>query len=133
MFLSIFIHFNYHFKTLTHSFYKASSHINIRTRNKIYAGVLIIRRGNNCTRGRGQPKVFEFFSSQCPKMCQKHPIPYFNTCITYLITLTRLHILIHSIPILKHSVGFRLSAPYLKTCITYLNTLTRLSALGSIS
>ena len=30
----------------------ASSHINIRTRNKISAGVLIIRKRNNYTRGR---------------------------------------------------------------------------------
>ena len=41
---------------------------------------------------------------------------------------SRLHILIHASPILKHRVGFRLSAPYLKTCIAYLNTWSRLSA-----
>ena len=43
MFLSIFIHFNLHFKRLTQSFYIALSHINIRTRNKRSAGVLVIR------------------------------------------------------------------------------------------
>ena len=32
MFLSIFIHFNYLFQTITQSFYIALSHINIRTR-----------------------------------------------------------------------------------------------------
>ena len=43
MFLSIFIHSNQLFQTITQSFYIALSHMNIRTRNKISAGVLFIR------------------------------------------------------------------------------------------
>ena len=43
MLLSFFVHSNYHFKTITQSFYIALSQNNIRRRNKISAGVLIIR------------------------------------------------------------------------------------------
>ena len=99
MFLSIFIHSFHFFKTTIQSFYIALSQNNIRTRNKMAADLLIIRGRINYTRGRGQPKIFEKVS-QCRKMCQRHPIPYLNTCITYLNTLTRLHILIHALPIL---------------------------------
>ena len=52
MFLSILIHSNQLFQTITQSFYIALSHINIRKRNKISAGVIIIRRRNNYPRGR---------------------------------------------------------------------------------
>ena len=45
MFLSIFILSNYLFQTITQSFYITLSQINIRTRNKISASVLIIRVG----------------------------------------------------------------------------------------
>ena len=62
-------------------------------------------------------------------------VPYLNTCIVYLNTLTRfpistfaLPIFIHPSPIVIHWLGFWLSAPYLKTCIAYLKTLCRLSA-----
>ena len=155
MFLSIFIHFNYLFQTITQSFYIVLSHINIRTRNKISAGVLIIRRRNNYTRGRASQKIFEFFRNlTVPKIvaqCRKHPIPYLNTCLTYLNTSTRLSapylntciaylntLSRLSAPYLNTSIAYlntlsRLSVPYLNTCITYLNTLGRLSALGSIS
>ena len=47
MFLSILIHSNQLFQTITQSFYIALSHMNIRTRNKISAGVLFIHRRNN--------------------------------------------------------------------------------------
>ena len=77
MFLSICMQSNYLFQTITQSFYIASSHINIPTRIKISAGVLIIRRGNNYTRGRkgavgvrqwvAQKKLFEKIS-QCRKL-----------------------------------------------------------------
>ena len=43
MFLCICILTNYFFLTFTQSFYIALSHISIRTRNKVSAGVLIIR------------------------------------------------------------------------------------------
>ena len=59
----------------------------------------------------GTQKFLNFFFekiSQCRKLCRKHPIPYLNTCITYLNTLTRLQILIHELPILIHWLGFRL-------------------------
>ena len=120
MFLSMFIHSNWLFQTITQSFYIVLSHISIRTRNNISAGVLIIRGRNNHTRGRWAHKKFSIFIeknltlpkivAQCRKMWQKHLNSYLNTCITYLNTLTWL------------------SAPYLNTCITYLNTLSRLSA-----
>ena len=137
MFLSIFIHFKQLFQTITQFFYIALSPINIRTRNKISAGVLIIRGRNNYTRGRASQNFLNFFEKiSVPKIvaqCRKHPIPYLNTCITYLNTSTRL-----SAPYLNTCIAYRntlsrLSAPYLKTCITHLNTLSRLSALGSIS
>ena len=51
MFLSIFIRSKELFQTITQSFYIALSHINIRTRNKISAGVLIIRGRNKYTGG----------------------------------------------------------------------------------
>ena len=148
MFLSIFIHSNYFCQTITQSFYIALSHIVIRTRNILSEGVLIIRelqaegsrrrtagsRRNNYTRGRACHEFLKLSKiSQCRKLCRKHPIPYLNTCITYLNTLTRL-----SAPYLNTCIAYlntltRLSAPYLSTCIAHLNTLTRLSALGSIS
>ena len=53
MFLSIFILSNYLFQTITQSFYIALSQNNIRTRNEISVGVLIIRGRNNYTRERG--------------------------------------------------------------------------------
>ena len=67
----------------------------------------------------------------------QHMHAHLNTCITYLITLirlspsciaylntlSRLHILIHELPILVHWLGFRLHI--LNTCIAYLNTLSR--------
>ena len=86
----------------------ALSHISNRTRNKTSAGVLIICRVIIIRAGGASQKILKFFPSQCRKMCQKHPIPHLNTCITYLNTLARL------------------SAPYLNTC--NLNTLSRLSA-----
>ena len=81
MFLSIFIHFNEHFKTLTQSFYIALSHISVRTRNKICAGVLIIRSRNNYTRGRACKKnqFKKIFSkkSHSAENCRTVPkIPY---------------------------------------------------------
>ena len=138
MFLSILLHSNYLFNTITQSFYIVLSHISIRTRNKISAGILFIRRRNNYTRGRAWVAQNFFFRKNLtvPKIvaqCQKHPIPYLNTCITYLNTSTRL-----SAPYLNTCIAYlntlsRLSAPYLNTCIAYLNTWSRLSALGSIS
>ena len=106
MFLCIFRQFNQHFKTFTQSLYIASSHINIRTRNKISAGVLIIRSRNNYTRGRACHEFLNFFSKKShsaescrtvPKM--RHSISLYieTTTECYLITLTRLHILIHAI------------------------------------
>ena len=89
------------------SFYIALSQNTIRTRNKISAGVLIIRAVIIVRAGGAAGKIF--FRKNLPKnvaQCRKHPIPYLNTCITYLNTLT----------------------PYLNTCINHLNTLTRLSA-----
>ena len=49
--LSIFIHFNELLQTITQSFYIALSHINIRTRKKISAGVLIIRERQRTAAG----------------------------------------------------------------------------------
>ena len=71
MFLFICILSNQLFQTITQSFYIALSHINIRTRNKISAGVLFIRRRNSYTRGRPckikfRKKIFEKIS-QCRK------------------------------------------------------------------
>ena len=60
--------------------------------------------------------------------CRKHPIPYINTCITYLNTFTRLLAPNLNTCIAHLNTLTRLSAPYLNTCIAYLNTLTRLSA-----
>ena len=79
------------------------------------------------------PKNFDFFcekTSQYQKLCRKNRIPYLNTCITYIKTLTRL-----SAPYVNTCIAYlntlsRLLAPYLNTCITYLNTLSRLSALS---
>ena len=74
--------------------------------------MLIIRRRNNYTRGRGQPKNFFEKISQCRKLshsAEKGPIPYLNTCIAYLNTLSRLSALADS---------SRLSAPYLNTLPT---------------
>ena len=112
MFLSIFIHSNQLFPNITKSFYIALSHINIRTRNKISAGVIIIRAGG------GHPRFFEIFSKKISQ-CQK---------LSHSAKNTLFHILIHALPILIHRLGFRLSAPFLNTCIAYLNTLSRLSA-----
>ena len=99
------------FQTITQSFYLALSHINIRTRNKISAGVTFIRAG-----GQAQ-KFLNFFEniSQCRKLSHRAE----NTLY---------HFVIHAFPILIHRLGFRLSAPYLNTCIAYLNTMSPLSA-----
>ena len=51
MFLSTFKYFNEFFQTITQSFYIALSHINIRTRNKKSAGVLIIRERQRTAAG----------------------------------------------------------------------------------
>ena len=45
-----------------------------------------------------------------------------------LILVRASPIIIHALPILKHWLGFRVSAPYLNTCFAYLNTLSRISA-----
>ena len=84
MFLSFFIHSNQLFQIITQSFYIVLSHINIRTRNKISAGVLIIRRRINYRRGRGCQKNFDFFSkkSHSAENCRTVPkmsIPYLYT------------------------------------------------------
>ena len=102
MFLSIFIHFQKLFQTITQSFYIALSHINVRRRN-------------NYTRGRASPKIFELFRkiSQCRKL-------------SHSAENTLFHFLIHALPILIHRLGFGLSAPFLNTCIAYLNTLSRI-------
>ena len=93
MLLSSFIHSNQHFKTLTQSFYIALSQNTIRTRNKISAGVLIIRGRNNYTRGRWAPrKCFRKICRKLSHSAEKDPIPYLNTCIAYLNTLSQLHI-----------------------------------------
>ena len=92
MFLSIFIHFNLLFQTITQSFYIALSHINIRTRNKISAGVIIIRepqadgsRRINYPRGRGCQKIFEFFRKKSHSAENCHTVPKMS--IPYLYTL----------------------------------------------
>ena len=113
MFLSIFIHSNQFFPTITKSFYIALSHINIRTRNEIAAVLLIIRACG------GHPRIFEIFSEKISQ-CQK---------LSHSAKNTLFHILIHALPILIHRLGFRLSAPYLNTCIAYVNILTRLHIL----
>ena len=70
------------------------------------------------------PRIFENVSTTVPKtvaQCRKDPIPYLNTLnqtMPYACTLpnaiaypnTCIPILIHALPILIHSVGFRLSA-----------------------
>ena len=96
----------------------------------VSAAVLIIRRRNKYPCGRGCKKKNFRSSLTVPKIvaqCQKHPVPYLSTCITYLNALTRL-----SDPYLNKCITYlntlsRLSAPYLNTCITYLSTLSRLS------
>ena len=61
MFLSIFIQSNKLFQTITQSFYIASSHINIRTRNKLSAG-------------GGHPRIFEiFWKSHSTENCRTVP------------------------------------------------------------
>ena len=117
MFSSIFIHFKWVFQTITQSFYIGLSHINIRTRNKISAGVLFIRGRNNYTRGRTSQNILNFSE----KISQSRKL-------SHSAENTLFHILIYALPILIHRLGFRLSAPYLNTCIAYLNTLSRLSA-----
>ena len=70
MFLSIFIHCNYLFQTITQPFYIASSHISIRTRNKLSAGVKIIRAGG------AAGKNFFRKNLTMPKIVPKMSIPY---------------------------------------------------------
>ena len=53
-----------------------------------------------------------------PNTLTRLSVPYLNTCIAYLNTLPRLQILIHALPMLKHWLGYRLSAPYLNTLPT---------------
>ena len=52
------------FQSITQSFHKTLSRINIRTRNKISAGVLIIRGRINYTRGRASQKLLNFYSKK---------------------------------------------------------------------
>ena len=93
MLLSSFIHSNQHFKTLTQSFYIALSQNNIRRRNKITAGVLIIRAVIIIRAGGGHPKnFFEKSAENCRTVPKK----------------TLFRILIHASPILIHWVGSRL-------------------------
>ena len=137
--------------------YIASSQNSIRTLNILSASVITIRRRNKNTRGQGCRKLSNLFRkaltvpkivAQCRKRtipylytlrrtiayalpnaiaCLNTSIPYPNTCITYLNTLTRisavgsifyyihplsqyidsvfgsgLHILYHTTPILIH-------------------------------
>ena len=88
------------------------------------AGVLIIRRRNNYTRGRASQNFLNFFKkiSQCRKLSHSAENTLFH------ILIHALPILIHASPILIHWLGFRFSAPHLNTCIAYLKTLSRLSA-----
>ena len=105
------------FQSIKQSFHITLIHINIRTRNIISAGVLIIRGRNHFTRGRGSQKTLNFFRKKnltVPKIvaqCRKYPITYLNTYITYL------------------NYSTRLSAPCLNTCLAYPNTLSRLHIL----
>ena len=83
-------------------------------RNKISAGVLIIRAVIIIRAGGGHPK--NFFEKICRKLshsAEKDPIPYLNTCIAYLNTLSRL-----SAPYLSRLV----SAPYPNTLPTRLGS-----------
>ena len=110
MFLSILLHSNYLFNTITQSFYIVLSHISIRTRNKISAGVLFIRRRNNYTRGPAwvaQKKFFFEKISQCRKLSHSAENTLFHILIHALPTLihrrgSQLHILIHALHILIH-------------------------------
>ena len=77
-FLYILINFS---QSITQSSFIALSHINIRTRNKLSAGVLIIRGRNNYTRGRACKKnqFRKFFAKKshsaenCAKNCRTVP------------------------------------------------------------
>ena len=71
--LAFFIHSFEIFKTLIQSFYIAFSENNIRTRNKISAGVQIIRRRNNYTRGWWAPKNFRnLYKSHSAENCAEN-------------------------------------------------------------
>ena len=72
MFLSTFIHSKLLFQTLTQTFYLALSHVIIRTRNKISAGVLINRGRSNYTRGRGCKKKTFRKNFTVPKIVPKN-------------------------------------------------------------
>ena len=67
-------------------------------------------RGINYPRGRWVSKIFfprkRLTVPKSVAQCRKDPLPYLNTCITYL------------------NASIRLPAPYLNTCIAYLNTLS---------
>ena len=73
--LSVFIHSNQLFQTITQSFHIALSHINARRRinypqaYSLSAGVIIIRAGG------GHPKIFETFSkkSHSTEICRTVP------------------------------------------------------------
>ena len=74
MFLSIFRHSNYFFRTITQSLYIALSQNSIRTRNKIYADIIIIRGHNNYTRGRAwvAQKIFFRKNLTVPKIVAQY-------------------------------------------------------------
>ena len=57
MFLYNCIPSNQLFQTITQSFYIALSHINIRTRNKMSAGVLIVRGRNDFIARKNLKKI----------------------------------------------------------------------------
>ena len=127
-------------KTLTQSFYIALSHINIRTRNKISAGVPNIRARINYPRGRGCRKKFlNFFEKIWQKLSHSAENTLFHILIHALHTSIHwLHILIHALTILIHWLGFRVSTPYLNTCYLWLGSRLHalpilIHALGSIS
>ena len=115
MFLSFFIQSNQLFKTLIQSFYIALSQNTIRTRNKITAGVVIIRTVIIIRAGGRHPKIFgNFFSKKfhSAKNCaeNEHSISlYIETNYSPCLYITKCY----HLPLYMHP---------------YLNTLTRLSA-----
>ena len=72
---------------------------------RLSASVIIIRAG-----GASQ-NFLNFFPSQYRKMCQKHPIPYLNTCITYPNTLARLSVL-GSISLYMHYLSYYIESAF---------------------
>ena len=146
MFLSVFIHFNYLLQTFTQSFYIALSQNSTREsqaegsprrtggslRNIFSAGVLFIRRCNNCTCGWGCKKKLNsknFFRNSLTVL--KSVTQFRKRVLQYLITLRRTIAFASTLPIALAYLNTCI--PNLNTCITYLNTFTSLSALGSIS